>query len=49
MGEEFQCDGAIELDVVGFVHHAHPAFAQLREDLVVGDRLTDEGSHCSSS
>ena len=41
--EEFQCGGAAELSVLGFVHHAHPAAAHLLQDAVVRDGLPDQG------
>ena len=36
--QEFQRRGAIEQDIAGLVDHAHPAFAELFEDLVMADR-----------
>jgi hypothetical protein len=32
----------VESSVLGFVHHAHPATAQLLDDAVMGDTLADE-------
>ncbi len=39
--QELQGDEAIELDVLGLVHHAHPTAAQLFEDAVVGNRAAE--------
>jgi hypothetical protein len=39
VGKELQSDMATKLEVFGFVHHSHPAAADLAEDAVVGDRL----------
>ena len=36
-----------QVDVLGFVHNAHPSPAQLREDTVVRDGLTDHSGHRS--
>ena len=41
--EELEGDGAIELRVLGLVHDAHPALAELLEDPVMGDRFADHG------
>jgi hypothetical protein len=41
--EEFECDGALEAGVFGFVDDTHTAFAELVEDLVVRDSLADHG------
>jgi hypothetical protein len=49
MRKEFQCDDAVELGVVGLVDDAHAAFAELLEDLVVRNRLTDEARRDNSS
>lgn len=38
---ELKSDDALELGVLGFVNHAHAAFAELDEDFVVGDGLAD--------
>ena len=46
--EELKRYGAIELEVLGPVDHAHPADAELLEDGVVRNRLTNESSHGSS-
>src|SRR5260221_4926443 len=40
-GKELQCDDAFKLCVFGFIHHAHPAFAELVENMVVRNRLSD--------
>jgi hypothetical protein len=34
-GEKFEGHGAIERDVLGFIHYTHAAFAQLLENLIV--------------
>jgi len=39
--EEFQGDGALELGVLGLVHHAHAAPAELLQNAVVRDGLAD--------
>ena len=41
--QELERDMATQVDVLGFVHHAHPSPAQLREDTVVRDGLADHG------
>jgi hypothetical protein len=46
--EELQGDRAVELEVLGFVNNAHASAAEVLEDLVVGNRLTNECSHDSS-
>jgi hypothetical protein len=40
-GQELQCDKAAQLQVFGFVHHAHAAPAELLGDAVVRDGLAD--------
>ena len=35
--DHFQCAGAIQSDLPGTVDHAHPAAAQLAQDLIAGD------------
>jgi hypothetical protein len=47
--EELQCYGTFELGVLGFVDHPHASTTELLEDLVVRNRLTDEGGHDNSS
>ena len=42
--EELECNHALELRVLGLVHDAHAALAELLEDLVMRYRLPD---HCS--
>ena len=39
--EELQCDGAVELEVLGFVDDTHASAAEVLEDLVVGNDLAD--------
>jgi hypothetical protein len=39
--EKFQSHEAAELDVLGFANHTHATAAQLLEDPVVGDYLSD--------
>jgi hypothetical protein len=39
--EEFQCNRAFELEVLGFVYHPHAAAAELLEDLVVRNNSAD--------
>ena len=34
--EEFESDGAVEVEVAGFVHRAHAALAELLDDFVMG-------------
>src|SRR6266704_3355319 len=43
VGEEFQRNAPAETCVLGFVDHAHPAAAQLFQEVVVGQRATDDG------
>lgn len=40
-GQEFQRDGALELGVFGLVNNTHAAFAELADDAVMRDGLTD--------
>ena len=42
-GEKLQRHDALEFRVLGLVDHAHAALAELLEDFVVGDGLTDHG------
>jgi hypothetical protein len=39
--KEFESNRALELEVLGFADHAHAALAQLLDDLVVQQALTD--------
>ncbi len=41
-GKELQSNKTLETDVLGFVHHAHPATAQFFQDAVVRDGLPEE-------
>jgi len=41
--QELQGYRTLQLDVLGLVHHAHPALAEFREDPVVGNGLADHG------
>jgi len=41
-GEKFQRDETMQARVLGLVHDAHPAPAQLLDDAVVRDRLPDK-------
>jgi hypothetical protein len=41
IGQEFKCDPAAELDVLGFINDAHAAAAQLLQDAVMGNDLAD--------
>jgi hypothetical protein len=49
MGEKFQGDEALKLEVLGFVNHAHAAAAELFDDFVVGDGLAEHNSALSIS
>jgi hypothetical protein len=40
--KEFQGDEAVQLYVLGFVHNAHSATAQLLDDAKVGNRASGE-------
>jgi len=40
--EELEGDHAVEFGVLGFVDDAHAAFAELLEDLVVGNGLANQ-------
>jgi len=42
--QELQSDKATEFDVLGLVDHTHPSTAQLLDDAVVRDGLTDHWS-----
>ena len=44
IGQELQSDEATKLGVLGLVDHTHPAAAQLLDDAVVRDGLTDHGA-----
>jgi hypothetical protein len=48
-GKKLQCDGAVELEVLGFVHDTHASTADVLEDPEVRNRLTDEIRHDNSS
>jgi len=41
VGKEFQGHKAAQLYILGLVDHAHPTPAELLDDAVVGDDLTD--------
>ena len=41
LGKKFQGNKTAEFRVLGFVDDAHPAAAQLFEDVITGDRLPD--------
>ena len=43
LGQEFQGDATVQLEVFGLVDHTHPAAAELAQDAVVRDRLADHG------
>jgi hypothetical protein len=42
VGDELERHGTVKPRVFGFVHHAHPAAAELLDDAVVRERLTDQ-------
>jgi len=42
-GKEFECNKTAELDVLGFLDHAHAAATEFFDDAVVGDDLPNEG------
>ena len=46
-GEEIQRNGSLQAGVLGLVHHADSTFTEPFQDLVVGNRLTDGGTHDS--
>ncbi len=46
--EELQRNGSLQPGVLGLVDDAHAAAAEVCEDPVVRDHLTNEGSHDSS-
>jgi hypothetical protein len=51
VGQKLQRDGAAQPRVLGTVHHAHPAAAELIDHAVVRNRLTNQGigsCHCRS-
>jgi hypothetical protein len=39
--KELERDEPVERGIPGLLHHAHAAFAELFENLVVGNRLAD--------
>jgi hypothetical protein len=41
--EELQGYESVEVEILGFVHHTHSACAEGLQDLVVRNRLTNEG------
>jgi hypothetical protein len=41
LGQEFERDVAMQLEVFGFVHHTHPAATELRENAIVRDDLAN--------
>ena len=41
--QELQCNCALQFGVLGLIHHAHLALAELLGDLVVRDSLADHG------
>ena len=43
IGKKFQRDEAAKLGIFGLVHHPHTTAAQLFENVVTGDCLTDHG------
>jgi len=43
--KELQCNGPLEAGILGLIHDTHAAFAELLEDLVVGNGGTDEERH----
>src|SRR5882762_6848353 len=43
VGQKLQRNKAIELGVLSFEYHAHPAGAQLLDDAIVQDGLVDHG------
>ena len=49
VGEELVGYSAFEFSVLGFVDNPHATTAELPEDLVVRNRLTDEEGHDNSS
>jgi hypothetical protein len=48
-GQEFQRRGPVQQDIAGLVHQAHPALAELFEDLVMADRRPGHGADHSSA
>jgi hypothetical protein len=45
--QELERDEASEIGVLGFVDNAHPAAAQLLDEAVVRDGLTDHGTQAA--
>jgi hypothetical protein len=43
--EKLQRNGAFKAGVFGFIDHPHPPAANVLEDLIVRNRLTDEAYH----
>jgi hypothetical protein len=47
VGQELQCDVAIQLEVFRLIHNAHAPTADLAQDAVMGNRLPDGLGGCS--
>jgi hypothetical protein len=45
IGEELERNGTVKPRILGLVHHAHPAAAELRDDAIVRERLADQRIH----
>ena len=43
VGEELQCDVAVQPCIFGLVNHTHPTTTEFFEDAIVGNGLADEG------
>src|SRR6266487_4849921 len=41
-GDELERDGTVKPRIFGFVHHTHPTAAELLDDAVVRERLTNQ-------
>src|ERR1700674_1539738 len=46
IGQELEGDKAAKLGILGLVHHAHPAAAQLLNDAIVRDGFADHLREC---
>src|SRR5713226_1209574 len=45
LGKELERDTSAQLEVFGFINHAHPAAAQYLQYAVVGNLLTDQAGN----
>ena len=48
VGKKLKRDKPVQCQVFGFVHHTHPAAAELFEDAIVRDGLADHDANLTS-